>query len=321
MMADVSYVGNYTSQLAVSGNLNFLPASELGKAASYYSERIANPMAGLLPNSAALNAATVTRQSLLYAYPQYASVSVANIPAGSNRYDAVQFSVKRRFANGLDFQVNYMITKTLEKLTLLNAQDLRLNDLTNPALEKRLNIFDVPQKWSILGTYALPIGRGRPLLTNANKFVHGFLGNWQIGWNATLQSGFPIDFPNAAPLAARSAKLPKDQRKLERWFDTSLFPKVAGPPAFTLRNFPTRFPDVRFMDFRNIDFSVIKDIPIFTERVKTQVRADITNAFNHPYFSALVATPPNVTAGTFGQINPSQQNEQRIIYLEFKLTF
>jgi hypothetical protein len=229
--------------------------------------------------------------------------------------------VQRRFGNGLNFQFNYMLTKTLEQLTFLNAQDLKLNDLLNPVLEKRLTIFDVPQKLSVLGIYELPVGRGKPWANQMHPVLNGFLGNWSVGWNLTVQSGFPIDFPNAAPLEARSAKLPADQRTLERWFDTSLFPKVAGPPAYTLRNFPTRFPDVRYMDFRNFDLSVMKDLPIFKERVKTQVRADVTNFSNTPYFTALVANPPNVTAGTFGQINPSQSNEQRIVYLEFKLTF
>ncbi len=321
VMVDVSYVGNYTTGLAVSAGLNFIPTANLGQAASYYTTKVANPMAGLLPNNAALNGATITRSSLLNAYPQYSSVSVANLPVGTNRYDAMQLSLKRRFSNGLSFQVNYMITKSLEELALLNSQDLNLSDLLHPALEKRLTIFDVPQKWSILGTYELPVGRGKSFLASAHPVVNGLLGNWSIGWNATMQSGFPLAFPNAAPLQARSAKLPASERTLERWFDTSLFPKVAGPPAYTLRNFPTRFPDVRFMAFRNIDFSILKDIPIFKERIKTQVRADVTNAMNHPYFTALVATPPNVTAGTFGQLSPSQQNEQRIIYLEFKLTF
>jgi hypothetical protein len=321
LMADLSYVGNYTTGLAVGGGLNFLPTAELGKAASYYTTKITNPMAGLLPNNAALNGATITRASLLYAYPQYSNVSVSNIPAGKNRYDAVQFSVKRRFSSGLNFQVNYMITKTLEQLTFLNAQDMNLADLLSPALEKRLTIFDVPQKLSVLGTYELPVGRGKPFLSGMHPVLNGFLGNWNIGWNATFQSGFPIDFPNAAPIATGSASLSSGERTLERWFNTSLFPKVAGPPAYTLRNFPTRFPDVRYMDVRNFDFSILKDIPIFRERVKTQIRADITNAMNHPFFTQLVANPPNVTAGTFGQIRPAANNEQRIIYLEFKLTF
>jgi hypothetical protein len=321
VLADVSYVGNYTTGLAVGAGLNFLPTSELGKAASYYTERITNPMAGLLPNNAALNGATIVRSSLLNAYPQYSNVSVSNIPAGKNRYDAVQLSIKKRFGNGLNFQFNYMATKTLEQLTFLNSQDLNLNDLENPVLEKRLTIFDVPQKLSVLGTYDLPFGRGKKFGGGLHPVVNGFIGNWTIGWNGTFQSGFPIDFPNAAPLQARSAKLPAGERTLERWFDTSLFPKVAGPPAYTLRNFPTRFPDVRYMDFRNVDVSILKDIPIFKERVKTQIRGEITNFSNSPYFTALVANPPNVTAGTFGQISPSQSNQQRIIELEFKLTF
>ena len=130
-----------------------------------------------------------------------------------------------------------------------------------------------------------------------------------------------MDFPNAAPLEARSAKLPSDQRSPTHWFDTSLFPKVAGPAPFTLRNFPTRFPDVRYMGVENLDFSMLKDIPVFREQVKTQIRADITNSTNHPYFTQMVANPPNVTSGNFGQIRPQQDNEQRIIYLEFKMTF
>lgn len=152
--------------------------------------------------------------------------------------------------------------------------------------------------------------------------VNGFLGNWNIGWNFTFQSGFPIDFPNAAPLEARSAKLSASERTLDRWFDTSLFPKVAGPAPNTLRNFPSRFPDVRYMGVHNYDVSFIKDIPIFKESVKAQVRADVMNLANHPFFTTLQTNPPNVTnAGTFGRINPSQNNEPRRIDLEFRVTF
>ncbi|MBS1831044.1 MAG: TonB-dependent receptor [Acidobacteria bacterium] len=309
VLADASYVGNFTNQLAISGQLNSIPVSELGKAATYYSERVANPMAGLLPNNAALNGATIPRQSLLVAFPQYSGVSVSNIPAGKTRYDAFQLSVRKRFSHGLNLQANYMAAKNLEQLQVLNAQDINANDLLNPVLEKRLTIFDVPQKLSFLGTYELPFGKGR------------LLGGWRLGWNWTFQRGFPIDFPNAAPLEARSAKLPSDQRNLNRWFDTSLFPRVAGPAPFTLRNFPTRFPDVRYMGFKNYDFSIVKDIPIIKERVKTQVRADFINSLNTPYFTGLVGNPPNVTSANFGQIRPQQDNAPRTVYLEFRMTF
>ncbi|MCS7023259.1 MAG: carboxypeptidase regulatory-like domain-containing protein [Bryobacteraceae bacterium] len=321
ILADVSYVGNYTSKLPVSGQLNSIPISELGRPAAYYNERVTNPFAGLLPNNSALNGATIQRSLLMVAYPQYSSVIVSHVPAGRTRYDAMQMSIKRRFTFGLNFQFNYMVTKNLERYTLLNAQDLDASDILNPRLEKRLAIFDVPQKASFLGTYDLPVGRKRAFLNRLPPLAEGLLGGWKLGWNWTFQSGFPIDFPNAAPLEARSAKLPKNQRTLERWFDTSLFPRVAGPVPFTLRNFPSRFPDVRYMGFRNYDFSLMKDIRVFTERVTAQVRADVINTFNSPYFTQLVGNPPNVTSANFGQINPQQNNQPRVIYLEFRMRF
>ena len=321
ILVDVSYVGNFTTGLPVNASLSFIPTSELGRAASYYSERVTNPLAGLLPDNPALNGATAQRSLLLTAFPQYSSVSVNSLPEGKNRYDAVQLSVRKRFAHGLNFQANYMATKTLEQLQPLNAQDVDPANLLHPVLEKRLTIFDVPQKLSLIGAYELPAGRGRPFLNQMHPVLNGLLGNWKLGWNFTYQSGFPIDFPNAAPLEARSAKLPSDERTLTRWFDTSLFPRVAGPAPFTLRNFPSRFPDVRFMGVVNHDFSLLKDVPIFDEGVRIQVRADFINAFNHPYFTQLVGNPPNVTNANFGQISPQQNNQPRVIYLEFRMTF
>ena len=70
----------------------------------------------------------------------------------------------------------------------------------------------------------------------------------------------------------------------------------------------------------NFDFSLSKDFVIF-ERVKTQVRADAINAFNHPYFTQLNGGAPNVTSANFGQLLPSQSNSPRVIYLEFRMTF
>lgn len=317
IVVDASYVGNSTTSLPVSANMNFIPESQLGQAASFYTTRITNPLRGLLPNNATLNGATIQRQLLLVAYPQYSGLTVNNLPAGTNRYDALQVSASKRFSSGITFQANYMKAKTLEGLTLLNAQDLNLSDLESSPLERRLSIFDVPQKLSLLGSYELPIGKGRHFFNAMHPVVNGFLGNWTIGWNATMQSGFPIDFPNAAPIAARSAKLPSGERTLERWFDTSVFP-TAAQASFTLRNFPTRFPDVRFMGVHNYDFSLQKEIPI-KERVRIQVRADMINSMNRPYFTNLVSA--NVTNASFGQINPAQSNEPRTIFIETRLTF
>jgi hypothetical protein len=93
---------------------------------------------------------------------------------------------------------------------------------------------------------------------------------------------------------------------------------VAGPAPFTLRNFPSRFPDVRFMGVHNADFSLNKSIPIF-ERVRVELRADFINLFNHPFLSSMASL--DVTNASFGQLNLSQNNEPREVFLQLKVRF
>src|SRR5690349_10335845 len=45
-----------------------------------------------------------------------------------------------------------------------------------------------------------------------NRWVDGIVGGWTFSGVFMTHSGFPLPFPNAAPLAARSAKLSDDQR-------------------------------------------------------------------------------------------------------------
>ena len=315
---DASFVGNYSSGLPIGIGLNFIPTTQLGQASSFYTTQVTNPLKGLVPNNTTLNAATVTRQSLMVAYPHF-PLSLSNVPIGRNRYDSFQLQGKRRFSAGLTFQVNYMVSKTLEQLQLLNSQDVNLTDYSASVLDKRLTPFDIPQRLALIGVWDLPFGKGRPFGNKLPYAVNLLFGGWSLGWNVTHQSGFPVDFPNAAPLQAKSAKLSSSERNPFRWFDTSLFPKVAGPAPFTLRNFPTRFPDVRFMDLDTWDLNLAKDFPIL-ERLKGQLRVNAINAMNHPFLTQMAST--SVTASNFGQLNvTSQGNPPRSISFDFRLIF
>ncbi|MGH9719632.1 MAG: carboxypeptidase regulatory-like domain-containing protein, partial [Bryobacteraceae bacterium] len=158
MRGDVSYVGNITSALPLNIQLNYLPASELGRAPSYYSEQVANPMAGLLPDNAAKNGATITRQNLLMPYPQYTGVTAQSVPIGRQRYDAMQSSVVKRFSHGLSMLVNLTISKTLEQTNLLNDQDFNFADPNATRLEKRLVDYDPPVHFGVVASYDLPFG-------------------------------------------------------------------------------------------------------------------------------------------------------------------
>jgi hypothetical protein len=317
MTVDASYVANISDNLPIGIGMNFIPTSQLGQPASYYTAQVTNPFKGLLPLNSAMNGATISRSSLMVAYPQF-PLTLNNVPIGKSRYDSMQLQLRRRFGSGFTIQVNYMISKTLEQLQLLNAQDLNLADYSKSTLDKRLTPFDIPQRLAVIGVYDLPVGKGRKYASGMPYPVNLFLGGWTLGWNITHQSGFPIDFPNAAPLSATSAQLSSGQRGVYQWFDTSLFPKVAGPAPYTLRNFPSRFPDVRFMDLDTWDLNLSKDIPI-KERLRGQIRVNAINAFNHPYLTSMASL--NVTASNFGQLAISQGNVPRSISFDFRLLF
>src|SRR5260370_12598708 len=100
-LLDASYAGNITRRLPVTLALNFIPSGVLNsipvdQRQAYFNQQVPNPMAGLLPNSG-FNGATVARQQLLFAFPQYGGGShMTDVPIGPQRYDAAQMKLTRR---------------------------------------------------------------------------------------------------------------------------------------------------------------------------------------------------------------------------------
>jgi hypothetical protein len=334
-LLDLSYSGNLTNNLPLALGQNFISAQELNRLPvaerpAYFNAAVQNPFAGRLPGSA-INGATVPRSRLLVAYPHFDQVNISNVPVGSQNYHSLQFKMTRRMAEGLMLQGAYTWSKTLERVTLLNAQDTVLGDLTATRGEQRLQQWDIPHTFSMVGTYELPFGKGKKFLSGMNPVGNVIFGGWNLNVQFLARSGVPFDFPNAAPLAARSAALSSEQRDelarrnggtkfnpfFDKYYDVTLFPRVAQAP-FTLRDFPTRFPDVRSPHLQSWEISAYKEFRFF-ERVRWQIRADFQNALNYAYFGAQQSN--NVTDPRFGQLNPAQNNQTRQIVLVMKILF
>jgi hypothetical protein len=277
---ETSYVGNFTRRLPVSANVDYLPVNQLFQASTYYTTQVTNPMAGLLPNNAAKNDVNITRGDLRLPYPQYTRISLSSIPIGKQWYHGWQSN-----------------------------------------LERRLLQYEAAQKVTVLGTYELPIGRGRQFGKQLHPVLNGIVGGWQLNGNLTLQTGFPVAYPNAAAVAACSAELPSDQRTYEKWFDTSLWKDpstgkvVATQAPYTLRTFPTRFPDVRTPGLKNMDASLFKDFPI-RERMRLNFRLEWYNVTNTPWFTTVDTT---VTSSTFGYLTLSSSNGAKRANLALRL--
>jgi outer membrane receptor protein involved in Fe transport len=335
MLLDVSYVGNITRNLPVNLPLNSIPGATLNslpvdQRPAFFNAQVTNPMRGLLPGTA-FNGNTIPRSQTLVAYPHFNQVTIQNVPIGSQRYDSMQLKLQRRFQGGLAMQVAYTLSKTLEQASVLNNQDVTLDNLLNTGLERRLVEFDSPHTLAALVSYELPWGRGRRFGSSMNRWLDAFAGGWNLNVQHVVRSGSPVPFPNAAPLEARSAKFTHSERdELARtkgrdqfdpvfdvFFDTSLFPRRARP-AFTLQDYPTRFPDVRFKALNAGEVSISKNFRI-KERVTFQLRADAQNAYNYPWFSRIQSA--DVTNSQFGVLNPSPRTEAREIILVGKIIF
>src|SRR5439155_13944958 len=157
VLVEVGYVGNQTRKLPINAGLHNLPVDQLNRRTAngqidlaYYNLQVPNPMAGLIPNNAALNGATITNSALLSRYPQFSNLNLNSVPIGKQRYDSFQSKVSRRFSGGFTFLASYSIGKALEQVSPLNAQDLVLADPGATPLDKRsADQLDIPQKFNI----------------------------------------------------------------------------------------------------------------------------------------------------------------------------
>jgi len=334
ILIEVGYSGNQTRKLPLGVALNYVPVSELGRRrpdgsidTAYYTAPVPNPMAGLLPANPALNGPTVPRQRLMFAFPQYSSLTLNNVPIGKQRYDGLLIKATKRMSHGLTFLASYTISKTLEQVNLQNAQDYVFAQPGKTPLAKlpaaRL---DTPQKFAIVGVFDLPFGHGKTLGADWPKALDFLAGGWQLNWNVTYQVGWAVDYPNAAQVRPGSAKLSASERRFEWWFNTSLWDDPATgrrvPPQepFTLRTFPLRFSDVRVPAYHNWDASLTKYFRL-REQARLQFRFEMVNAFNHPWFANMASGGTDVTSPAFGQLDPTQRNLPRFIKLALNLSW
>jgi len=330
ILFEIGYAGNANRRLPITFAQNFVPADQLGRRTptgaidtAYYTGLVPNPMAGLIPNNAALNGPTIQRQILFYNFPQFTQVNLAGHAIGSAQYHGMNVKVTKRLSNGLSFLSSYGILKNLRKTRTLNPQFYagRDNFENTPLIKESDQNVDIPQKFVIAGIYELPFGKGRKFGTGASGVLNQVIGGWQLNFDVTYQSGNVVDYPNALQNAPGSAKIDNPTNK--QWFNTSLWKKpdgtpIALPEPFTLRNFPFLFSDVRRPGYENWDVSLSKYFPI-TEKVRLQFRFEMVNMLNHPFYQNLAST--DVTNPLFGQLNPVQANLPRFIKLAMHLTW
>ncbi len=138
----------------------------------------------------------VARFNNTFYHPQYAALSVFSTIARSN-YNAAQLSVRQRFGNDLQFDLNYTYSHSLDNASgLQNTTSYNSAGFITNALDPDGNYassdFDARHIVNANWLVGLPVGRGKAFLPNLNKFANGILGGWTLTGIFRFNTGLPI---------------------------------------------------------------------------------------------------------------------------------
>jgi hypothetical protein len=253
-------------------------------------------------NSNPVNLVNVSQASL--PYPRYGYIGYASNSVGHS-YNALQMQVNYRGTKGFTFNSHWTWAKDLG---YSDANGLYGAAITN-RFDRRYdygNTSYIPrQRWVTTFNWALPVGRAKPLLGHMPHALELMLGGWRTTGIVTLSGGHwltptytgynPIAGVYSASYSGRpdriaSGDLPKDQRSWNQWFDLSAFTFPGASRATPLT--PPSGPIGRLGNagrnivagpgFWQFDSGLVKSFPIFKERIRVNLSALATNAFNHP---------------------------------------
>ena len=137
--------------------------------------------------------------------PQFSALSAFS-SIGVGDYHAMQWSVRKRYSYGLQFDVNYAWSKSIDLGSVgesgtgtggtFNPSTASftgfIQNTWNPSQMRAVSAYDTTQQVNAYGVYELPLGRGRKFGNNMNKIADAFVGGWQISSNYRQTSGLPF---------------------------------------------------------------------------------------------------------------------------------
>ena len=272
-------------------------------------------------------------------------------------YNALTVSYQRRFSAGLQAQVSYTYSKTLNENDGNNtAQNVTSNDFSTQkytydrSANRGLSGYGVPMAIVANYSYDLPLGKGMKGI--AAKALAG----WQLSGIVTAQRGQPFSIFAATPTALQNVQVntvrspnlnpgykanPTEGTSAGCRLSTSATGSVnipAGTPLRTVDHYfdPCAFSAPGPRELGNLgrntlvgpglvkwDFSLLKNIPL-TERYNLQFRSEYFNLLNHPNFAGPQASEFNGNGfftASAGNTSSTLNQNWRQIQFALRLTF
>jgi hypothetical protein len=261
---------------------------------------------------------------------------------GRSNYNAGFATLRKRFAQGLDFTVNYTFSRSLDQFGALQSSTLASANSFDLDAEYGPSTFDITHQFNAVGLWELPFGKGRRFSFSNDK-LNNILGGWRTSWIYTWQSGAPLIVVQGAGVWGSSLD-PNSVSGAIPTTDPSSFNTGAHEgvgSGINLFEDPTsaynsfrrvllssdgrsgRANPLRGLPLWNLDMSLGKKTTIMENKILT-FSADFFNVFNHVNFANPLLDLNNPAA--FGVITeqftpPNRVAGSRSIQLGLRLEF
>lgn len=121
-------------------------------------------------------------RNFFIANPNHVGGAVLTRNEGTTDYHSLQIELRRRLANGLQFQSSYVFGKAYESVFFTHRRPLE-------NLRRIGDGGDIDHQFKLNMVWDLPFGQGRRFLGGAGPVLERLVGGWQIGINTRIQSG------------------------------------------------------------------------------------------------------------------------------------
>jgi Carboxypeptidase regulatory-like domain len=313
IILDAAYVGDTTKNLGQDWDFNAIPAGAQFRPENRDLSIPDSTTVGLQPNKPNPGALP---DVFLRPIRGFGSINVSS-PTGKSWYDSLQMQLSRRFIGGFELGGAYTWAKGFS--TGLNQN----NPLPSSVAKSRTNI----QEHVFVMSYLIEIPGGSKLFRGASaaKWV---LDDWRVSGITTIATGGQsnvsasytdnFNFSGGGETCGNiimtgEPNLPRGERTVDRWFDTSKFARPSGRGDIGNNCYNAK---IVLPGFHNYDLTVFKDFPLKNGNQKLQYRFEMFNMFNHPQWDAVDTSAQFNAAGVqtdanFGKVT-SARNERRM---------
>lgn len=341
LTAERTFASNYTASLAYVGSQ------------SRHLDVFVNPNGPLALVNPSVSVQTVRP------FPSFNDVTYTHF-GGMSNYNSLQAILTHRMSSGLSFLATYTWSRSMDDaptaLGTTGDPGYRGTNLIPINYEYARSAYDVPQRITFNGSYALPFGSNRTYLNHVGKVADLAVGGWQTSLTFQAQVGEPFSVspnitlaggisasairirnpftPGGTPDSTNSGITCAVQTKTKaHWYNPCAFANpLAGSTIASgtqITNFSQvlnyaggRRDSVAGPGYERINMSLFKRFTVFKES-SFEFRADAFNLFNTPSLGN-----PSITtdATSGGQITGprSFQNytpDARFLQLSMKASF